>query len=41
VKTLQGHTNAIYVNAVNSEGTLLATGSDDFSIKLWDITTGW
>lgn len=39
-KVLKGHTDPIYAVAVSPDGKLIATGSFDKSIKLWDATTG-
>jgi WD40 repeat protein len=41
VAVLSGHPN-YYVNSVtvSSNGTLLVSGSDDRSVKLWDVQTG-
>ncbi len=38
--TLLGHKNEIYIAAFNPEGTLLATGSADRKVKVWDATAG-
>ena len=35
--TLKGHSNYVNSVAFNSEGTLLASGSDDRTIKLWNV----
>src|SRR5271166_2172015 len=35
-----GHTNAINAVSFSPDGMLLATGSHDTSVKLWDIRTG-
>ncbi|QLE58440.1 NB-ARC domain-containing protein [Nostoc sp. TCL26-01] len=40
VKTFPGHANSVNAIAANPQGTILATGADDFSLKLWDILTG-
>ena len=37
---LEGHGNGVYAVAFSPDGKLLASGSDDFSIKIWDTTTG-
>jgi WD40 repeat protein len=37
VKTLQGHTDTVYALAL--EGTTLVSGSEDATIKLWDLDT--
>ncbi|MEB3279321.1 MAG: trypsin-like peptidase domain-containing protein [Lyngbya sp.] len=38
-KTWQGHNSSINGIAVSPNGQILATASDDGSIKLWDLTT--
>jgi len=38
--TLASHTGAVTQAAFNPDGTMLATGSDDHSISLWNTTTG-
>ena len=37
---LSGHTDWVGSLAFSSDGTLLASGSDDKTLKLWDIQTG-
>jgi len=40
VAILSGHTGGVGSLAFSSDGTLLVSGSDDKTIKLWDIQTG-
>ena len=37
--TLRGHENKVCAMAVNFENTLLATGSSDNTIRLWNLET--
>lgn len=37
---LEGHTGHVFCVAFNGEGTLMASGSFDESVRLWDIRTG-
>jgi WD40 repeat protein len=39
VQTLAGHTAGAYAAAFNRQGTQLATGSTDGTVRLWDVTT--
>src|SRR5438105_1068550 len=36
-----GHTGAVKVVAFSPDGRTLATGSSDYTVKLWDVTTGY
>jgi hypothetical protein len=38
--TLTGHKGPVAAVAINSDGRLLASGSKDQTVKLWDLTTG-
>jgi WD40 repeat protein len=38
--TLTGHTDWVNSVAFSPDGKLLASGSDDYTIKLWDVATG-
>jgi WD40 repeat protein len=38
--TFKGHTGTVNSVAFNSDGTLLASGSDDKTVRVWNTTTG-
>ncbi len=40
LRVFQGHRDSIYACALNTSGTLLATGGYDRQIKLWDVESG-
>lgn len=39
IMLLHGHTSIVYAVAFNSDGTMLASGSGDHTIRLWDVVT--
>ncbi len=39
-KTLSGHTNSVWSVAISSNGRTLVSGSEDKTIKLWNLETG-
>jgi len=40
VRELEGHIDGVPALAFNREGTLLVSGSHDFTIRIWDVATG-
>ncbi|MEM8718759.1 MAG: WD40 repeat domain-containing protein [Cyanobacteria bacterium P01_G01_bin.39] len=39
MNTLKGHTKEVYAIAVNADGNIIASGSFDCTVKLWDYST--
>ena len=39
LKTMRGHANFVFCLNFNPHGNLLATGSFDESLRLWDVKT--
>ena len=40
IRTFNGHAGEVNSIAISEDGTLLVSGSADFSLRLWDIETG-
>ncbi|AVH62652.1 MULTISPECIES: serine/threonine-protein kinase [unclassified Nostoc] len=40
VQTLKGHSSMVHAIAISSDGQLIASGSNDHTIKLWQLGTG-
>ena len=39
-RTLTGHTDSVLSVAFSPDGKLLASGSDDNTVRIWDMATG-
>ncbi|CAD8099983.1 unnamed protein product [Paramecium sonneborni] len=37
---IEGHTNCVYSVCFSPDGNTLASGSEDYSVRLWDVKTG-
>ena len=40
LKTLEGHSDGVASVAYSPDGTKIISGSDDYTIKIWDANTG-
>jgi WD40 repeat protein len=40
LQTLEGHTDMVHDMVISNDGTLIASGSRDNTVKIWDVTTG-
>ena len=40
IKELRGHASAVNALAVSPDGSTIASGSDDQTVRLWDVATG-
>ena len=40
IRTLEGHADAVKAVAMSGDGTRAVSGSDDKTLKVWDLTTG-
>ena len=40
MKTLEGHTGGVLCVAITVDGSTIASGSSDKSVKLWDVSSG-
>jgi len=40
IRTLEGHSSWVWSLSFNVDGSLLASGSDDTTIKIWEVSSG-
>jgi WD40 repeat protein len=40
VRAFNGHTDEVYLIALSHDGVLVATGANDYTVRIWDLSTG-